>query len=146
MDRRSFLMALAGGVAAAGLGGVAAVEAAQPTPAPSPRPEAEPAKVDEAIGLPKPRQRPEQQRAGNREDGGVRADADGKRERGRQREEGTLTKEPNGEPKVIEHRASLYYESLRNTSEVRAMFGRGVPASAGPGSSESPAPSAEPPI
>lgn len=47
MDRRSFLMTLVGGFAAAGMGGIAAAEAAQPVLAP--KPEAEPAKDGEAL-------------------------------------------------------------------------------------------------
>ena len=47
MDRRSFLMTLIGGVAAAGFGGIAAADAAQPKPAPQPDTGA--AKGDEAV-------------------------------------------------------------------------------------------------
>ncbi len=55
MDRRSFLMTLVGGLAAASLGGIAAVEAAQPArPAkregtPSEEPEAVTAEMREAL-------------------------------------------------------------------------------------------------
>ncbi len=47
MDRRSFLMTLVGGFAAAGMGGIAVAEAAQPKLAPVP--DAEPNKGDEAV-------------------------------------------------------------------------------------------------
>lgn len=47
MDRRSFLMTLVGGLAAAGMGGIAAAEAAQPKLAPLP--DAEPNKGEEAV-------------------------------------------------------------------------------------------------
>lgn len=38
MDRRSFVMALFGGLAAASVGGIAASQAAQPAPVPTPAP------------------------------------------------------------------------------------------------------------
>lgn len=47
MDRRSFIMTLIGGMAAASIGGVAAVEAAQPKAVPVPDPT--PARDDEAV-------------------------------------------------------------------------------------------------
>ena len=47
MDRRSFLMTLVGGFAAAGMGGIAAAEAAQPKLVP--KPDAEPSKGEEAV-------------------------------------------------------------------------------------------------
>lgn len=47
MDRRSFLMTLVGGFAAAGMGGIAAAEAAQPKLVPVP--DAEPNKGEEAV-------------------------------------------------------------------------------------------------
>ena len=47
MDRRSFLMTLVSGFAAAGMGGIAAAEAAQPKLVPVP--DAEPTKGDEAV-------------------------------------------------------------------------------------------------
>ncbi len=47
MDRRSFLMTLVGGFAAAGMGGIAVAEAVQPKLAPVP--DAEPNKGDEAV-------------------------------------------------------------------------------------------------
>ena len=47
MDRRSFLMTLVGGFAAAGMGGIAAAEAAQPKLAPVP--DTEPSKGEEAV-------------------------------------------------------------------------------------------------
>lgn len=47
MDRRSFIMTLIGSMAAASIGGVAAVEAAQPKAVPVPDPA--PARHDEAV-------------------------------------------------------------------------------------------------
>ncbi len=47
MDRRSFVMALFGGLAAAGVGGIAASEAAQPKLTPVPTPD--PAKAPEEL-------------------------------------------------------------------------------------------------
>jgi hypothetical protein len=47
VDRRSFLMTLVGGFAAAGMGGIAAAEAAQPKLAPLP--DAGPKQGDEAV-------------------------------------------------------------------------------------------------
>jgi hypothetical protein len=47
VDRRSFIMTLIGGMAAASLGGVAVAEAAQVKPVPSPAPE--PARADDQI-------------------------------------------------------------------------------------------------
>ncbi|WP_306225181.1 hypothetical protein [Bosea beijingensis] len=47
MDRRSFLMTLVGGFAAAGMGGIAVAEAAQPKLAPLP--DTEPNKGEEAV-------------------------------------------------------------------------------------------------
>ena len=52
VDRRSFLMTLVGGLAAAGMGGIAAAEAAQPKvapPAPAPQPEPAQPKGDETV-------------------------------------------------------------------------------------------------
>lgn len=52
MDRRSFVMALFGGLAAASVGGIAASEAAQPklgptpVPTPTPEPEMAPEEID----------------------------------------------------------------------------------------------------
>lgn len=51
VDRRSFIMTLVGGIAAASVGGMAAAEAAQPklAPNPAPMPEPQPAKADDQI-------------------------------------------------------------------------------------------------
>lgn len=49
MDRRSFVMALFGGLAAASVGGIAAAEAAQAKPVPTPTPEPKAAEGGEAL-------------------------------------------------------------------------------------------------
>lgn len=46
MDRRSFVMALFGGLAAASVGGIAASEAAQPKLVPTPGPDKAPEEID----------------------------------------------------------------------------------------------------
>lgn len=51
MDRRSFIMALAGGLAAAGTGGIAAAQAAQPRPVPAPGPQREEVASELAEGI-----------------------------------------------------------------------------------------------
>jgi hypothetical protein len=49
MDRRSFVMALFGGLAAASVGGIAAAEAAQPKLVPTPAPEPKATEGGEAL-------------------------------------------------------------------------------------------------